>query len=150
MKKITETSPATSFRPQTTSNGYKIYYDKASGEAVGIVYKNLVFLKVVSEREMNWYEAEAYCYLIDINDITAELCPVNYNSWREEFLDISKSLYVALKEIGAKNLDAYTWCAQRNSNEGCLQNFAIGDVCSYLKGCTLAYLRPVLVLDCFL
>lgn len=36
-------------KPNKASNGYGIYYDVNSGEVVGIVYKNIIFLKQTSK-----------------------------------------------------------------------------------------------------
>ncbi len=138
---------ATSLRPQITSNGYEIYYDEISGNVVGIVYRNLVFLKGVSERRMNWHDAVDYCKTIVINGITAELCPVDSDdSWEKEFYSISKSLYEALREIGAENLDTYTWCSEYSKDKAWLQYVGDSDVYTCLKdGCNFN-VRPVLVL----
>ncbi len=143
-----------------TSNGYEIYYDKASGEAVGIVHKNLVFLKTTSERRMDWYEAVEYCKTIVINGITAELCPVT-KDWYVEFTDIYCDLRQALKEIGAEKSDCCTWCCDCDSSKlrSCIekfypwskgyyawvQSFDNGNMCDDMKSGHYA-VRPVLVL----
>ena len=138
-------SSANGFRPRTTSNGYKIYYDKTSGEAVGIVYKKLVFLKAFSERKMNWYEAVEYCKTIVINGIVAELCPVMKN-WETEFRDIYCDLKQALKEIGAEKSDYCTWCSEKDDLNAWCQYFIRGNVYPSYKGYDSSYVRPVLVL----
>lgn len=143
-----------------TSNGYEIYYDEASGEAVGIVYNNLVFLKTVSERRMDWDDAAAYCKTIVINGITAELCPVTKN-WRSEISAVYSGLQRALKEIGAEKSDCCTWCCDCDSSKlhSCIetfypwskmyyawvQSFENGNVIDTRKHDSF-YVRPVLVL----
>lgn len=168
MKKVNETNSATNLCSRTTSNGYEIYNDETSGEAVGVVYKNLVFLKIVSESPMNWDNAVEYCKTVVINGITAELCPVDdYYSWMKEFDKISKDLYEALKEIGAEKLEHGTWCSGCEDKklygaqslypyrQGFLawvqsfvcidQSFVCGNVIDDSKSSNY-YVRPVLVL----
>lgn len=144
-----------------TSNGYEIYYDETNSEAVGIVYKNMVFLKDVSEREMDWDEAVEYCQKILINGIRAELCPVT-KDWYIEFTAIYLGLQQALKEIGAEKSDCCTWCCDCDSSNlrSCIekfypwsktwyawvQSFENGNMFEDLKSHNY-YVRPVLVLD---
>ncbi len=132
---------------EKTSNGYRIYYDKTSNDAVGIIYKNVVFLKETSEKKLNWDDAVTYCKTIVINGITSQLCPVDRN-WKTEFDSIAKDLYTALKEIGARRLDDWTWCSEySNTGYAWIQYFSDGYVYDYyLKGST-CYVRPVLILQ---
>lgn len=129
-----------------TSNGYEIYYDESSGNAVGIVYKNLVFLKTTSSEKINWYEAVKYCKTIIINGIVSELCPVA-EKWRKEFKSVSRDLYKALAEIGAENLDYTTWCSEHSGNNAGTQRFSDGYIDWSSKNINNYYVRPVLVLN---
>lgn len=133
--------------PQKTSNGYEIYYEESSGEAVGIVYNNIVFLKKSSGRLMTLFEADWYCKSIVINGVTSQLCPVD-DSWIGELKKIYRDLYQALTEIGAENLDHYTWCSKHpNANYAWIQRLSNGDTSYYGKS-NFRYVRPVLVLKC--
>lgn len=146
-------------KPEKTSNGYEIYYDINSGEAVGIVYKNIVFLKQTSKYLLYWTEAVEYCKSIIINGITSQLCPVD-DIWKEEFERNSQCLYDALKEIGAKHLNSDTWGTEYSCDHvwakyfhWCKENYAWGlcfldgNVDWYYKTSDRYYVRPVLVLD---
>lgn len=127
-----------------TSDDFEIYYDQASGEAVGIVYKNIVFLKHISEGSMKWNKAVAYCRTIVINGIKAQLCPVDEN-WRKELVKISKKLCLALKKIGAVHLDSWIWASEYSYEYACTQHLSSGSTGWNLKNYT-NYVRPVLVL----
>lgn len=131
--------------PQRTSNGYEIYYDEASGKAVGIVYKNRVFLKTTSSERINWHEAAEYCKSIIINGITSQFCPVDDN-WKKEFCNVYQNLYQALKEIGAENLDYSTWCSENGSSWAWIQDLSDGYVIFNHSKNLSCYVRPVLVL----
>lgn len=132
-------------RPQRTSNGYEIYYDEASGKAVGIVYKNRVFLKTTSSEKITWREAAEYCKSIIINGITSQFCPVDDN-WKKEFCNVYQNLYQALKEIGAENLDYSTeWCFENGSVWAWTQSLSDGSTDAYYKHYNY-YVRPVLIL----
>lgn len=131
---------------QKTSNGYEIYYDNSNGEAVGIVYKNLVFLKKTSQKKLDWYEAVEYCKTVIVNGIESQLCPAD-EDWREEFREIVKDLYEALHEIGAENLDDYTWSASvYNNSLAREQNLSDGSMSLDYKFKD-NYVRPVLDLE---
>ena len=134
-----------SFRQQKTLNGYEIYYDESSNEAVGIVYKNRVFLKTTSSERINWHEAAEYCKSIIINGITSQFCPVDDN-WKKEFCNVYQNLYQALKEIGAENLDYYTWCSEYDDTWAWTQRFSDGGVSYNFNKNLSYYVRPVLVL----
>lgn len=129
---------------EKTSDDFEIYYDQASGEAVGIVHKNIVFLKHVSDKDMSWNDAVAYCETVVINGIRAQLCPAGKN-WPTEFKKISKELWLALKEIGAEKLDYWTWASKYNGNYAWYQNFLSGGVGKDYKNLNF-YVRPVLLL----
>lgn len=132
-------------RPQKTSNGYEIYYDESSGEAVGIIYKNLVFLKKTSEKKLDWYDAVDYCKTVVINGMISELCPVSGN-WKQEFAKIHKDLYDALAEIGAKNLNYPTWSSSEfGKHYAWLQRLCDGYIYDFDRYGHF-YVRPVLVL----
>lgn len=130
---------------ERTSNGYEIYYDESNGEAVGIVYKNLVFLKSTSSQEINWYEAVEYCKTVVINGIQAQLCPVE-EELGEEFRGVAEDLYKALQEIGAENLDDWTWCSEYSYYYAWIQRFSDGSLYYYDKYDYTWSVRPVLVL----
>ncbi len=132
-------------KQEKTSNGYQIYYDETSGETVGVVYKNIVFLKHVSKKTMTWYEAAAYCKTIVINGITAQLCPVD-NSLQYEFENLSRGLYRALKEIGAVMLKYYSWAAEYSKYHAWYQGFSNGYIDKGSKSIDFFYVRPVLIL----
>lgn len=131
---------------EKTSDDLEIYYDQASGEAVGIVYKNIVFLKHISKAPMNWNKAVAYCKTIVINGIKAQLCPVDDN-WRAEFEKISKKLCHALEKIGAEKFDYFTWATELDNTWAWHQRFSNDGYVGYtnLKG-NSSYVRPVLIL----
>ena len=133
-----------SSRPKRTSNGYEIYYDENSNEAVGVVYNNLVFLKKSSGRRMTWFEVVDYCKSIVINGITSEICLVDA-TWPGELKKIYRDLCQALKEIGAENLDYFTWCSEYDSSNAWYQNLSDGYV-YYTSKSNFRYVRPVLVL----
>lgn len=99
---------------QKTSNGYEIYYDKKSGNAVGIVWTDFVFLKETSPRRLSFDEAWQYCNKILINGLRAEVFPVDecadWCDWCHS-LDL-EGLYMALAEIGAENLTEEFWCGE--------------------------------------
>lgn len=133
-------------RPQATSNGYPIYYDEASGEAAGIFYKNIVFLKNVSEKRLTWPEAVEYCKTIVINGVTAQLCPVS-NEREGEFKKVCRDLKTALAEIGAKELDTATWCTEVDRDSAWKLCFDNGHLSSASKEYGHpSYVRPVLLL----
>lgn len=129
---------------EKTSDDFEIYYDQGSGEAVGIVYKNIVFLKHISKGPMNWNKAVAYCKTIVINGIKAQLCPVDDN-WRAEFEKISKKLCLALEKIGAEHLDSWIWASEYSHNYAWVQYLSDGNTSMYSKY-SYSYVRPVLVL----
>lgn len=133
-------------KPKKTSNGYEIYYDERSNEVVGIVYKNRVFLKTTSSERINWHEAAEYCKSIIINGITSQFCPVDDN-WKKEFCNVYQNLYQALKEIGAENLDYYTWCSEYDDTWAWTQRFSDGGVSYNFNKNLSYYVRPVLVLN---
>ncbi len=115
-----------------TSGGYEIYYDKASGEAVGIVWDIFVFLKNVSDECMSQSEAEKYCKTIYVNGHQAALFEPEeclgavWCMWPQ--IDVKK-IGFALQEIGAENLDAFCWCASYPYDcKAWLVNFASGEV----------------------
>ncbi len=143
---LTSNQQNVSERKEKTSNGYQIYYDEATGKAVGIVYKNMVFLKNTSKKKLHWYDAAIYCKTVVINGITSRLCPAD-ESWKTEFKKIAGNLYKALLEIGAENLDDLTWAAECNANYAWSQSFGNGNVTSYGKTFYSGYVRPVLILD---
>lgn len=135
----------TSKRKEKTSNGYDIYYNKISGEAVGIVYQNIVFLKHISENPMSWYDAVSSCKEIVINGVKAQLCPVNTN-WRTELKIISEELCLALEEIGAEHLDCWIWASKFDSDYAWIQYLRDGKT-DYNFKLSNYYVRPVLVLE---
>lgn len=97
---------------------------------------------------MDWFEAVEYCKTVIVNGIESQLCPAD-EDWREEFREIVKDLYEALHEIGAENLDDYTWAS---SEDDCswawIQDFSGGgDVCRSYKVLFGNDVRPVLVLE---
>ncbi len=144
---IREALSSKSLKPkEKTSDDFEIYYDQASGEAVGIIYKNIVFLKHISKGPMNWNKAVAYCKTIVINGIRARLCPVDDN-WRAEFEKISKKLYHAFEKIGAEKLDYFTWASEYDDTWAWLQRFTDDGYVGYTnyKGSS-NYVRPVLLL----
>lgn len=131
-------------RKEKASNGYKIYYDESNGEAVGIVYKNLVFLKKTSSKEINWFDAVEYCKTFVINGITSQLCPMD--DIKYEFLMIAHGPYEALQEIGAEHLDCFTWCSENDNFVAWTQRFSDGKLFGYEHKHFNNYVRPVLVL----
>lgn len=132
-------------RPEKTSNGFEIYYDEETGEAVGIVYEGIVHLKRTSPVVMNWWDAVNYCKTVVINGIRSELCPVN-DTWLEEFESIHKALYQAFDEIGAENLNYASWCAEFSISHAWYQSFGNGTISNgYAKNYNY-YVRPVLIL----
>ncbi len=133
-------------RKEKTSNGYQIYYDEASGEAVGIVYKNMVFLKNTSEKKLHWYDAAIYCKTVVINGITSQLCPAD-ESWKTEFKRIARGVYKALLEIGAEKLDCLTWASEYNAKCAWYQRFSDGLIYNFYCKDNYNYVRPVLILD---
>lgn len=131
---------------EKTSNGYRIYYDKTSNDAVGIIYKNMVFLKETSEKKLNWDDAVKYCKTVVLNGITSQLCPVDRN-WKTELNSIAKGLYTALKEIGARRLDDWTWCSEYSYYYAWGQYFSNGSMFYGGKTNYSSYVRPVLILQ---
>ena len=130
---------------EKTYDDFETYYDQVNGEAVGIVYKNIVFLKKVTRDPLNWNEAVAYCKTIEINGIKARLCPVDDN-WQTEFKMISKELYLALEKIGAEKLDYDTWASERSYKSAWSQRFSNGNVYTNHNKAISFYVRPVLLL----
>lgn len=132
-----------------TDTAFEVYRDEVSGEAVGIVYRDLVFLKGTSPQKLNWQEAQSYCKTVVVNGITAELCPAS-RDWKQEFHHLSEDLYLALREIGAEHPDATTWCAEYASEGMRLyawyQNFCTGQISNGCKVDYKFYVRPVLPL----
>ena len=134
-----------SSRPKRTSNGYEIYYDESSGQPVGIVYNNVVFLRTISEVPITWSEVAEYCKSIIINGIVSELCPVDA-TWPGELKKISQDLYQALTEIGAGYLDHYTWCSEISHINACKWRLSDGSISLNFRTGSRSYVRPVLVL----
>lgn len=141
-----ETTPAVKPRRQT-SNGYPIYYDNDTGEAVGIIYKNMVFLASASAKKISWYDGLEYCKTIIINGITAQLCPIT-KQWINEFKGLCFDLREALLGIGADKeaLNAATWCEAKDKNDAWKLSFNNGHISrAYIEG-NLSYVRPILIL----
>lgn len=135
----------TVIRPEKISNGFEIYYDQISGEAVGIVYQGIVHLKKTSAKKMNWFDAKKYCQTVVINGITSQLFPIT-DDWKEEFPQVSKGWYDALCEIGADNPDEFTWCSEYSGIIAWYQTFNNGDIYYGNKLNGNLYVRPVLIL----
>ncbi len=133
-------------RKEKTSNGYQIYYDEAAGKAVGIVYKNMVFLKNTSKKKLHWYDAASYCKTVVVNGITSQLCPAD-ESWKTEFKRIARGVYKALVEIGAEKLDCLTWASEYNAKCAWYQRFSDGLIYNFYCKDNYNYVRPVLILD---
>lgn len=132
---------------EKTSNGYRIYYNEANGEAVGIVYKNLVFLKETSKKRMTWSDAVKYCEMVVINGITSQLCPVG-EEFRKEFKRDSREIYQALAEIGAKNLAYPIWGEAQNYRRYAW-TLSFGNGCIDVDSMFISfnYVRAVLILQ---
>jgi len=141
--------PAVEDRPQAkkTSNGYEIYYDKTSGEAVGIVYKHVVFLKHLSSRRMTWHRAYVYCKKIEVNGIVAEPFWTSNEDWITEFKEkLHTELCQALQEIGAKKPEACSWAGAYDLDNAWRMDFQTGNIDYRAKYKQEAYIRPVLFL----
>ena len=134
-------------RNDGAGKAFDVYRNEVSGEAVGIAFGDLVFLKETSPQKLSWKEAQAYCETVVVNGITAELCSAN-RDWEKEFSHFSKDLYSALRRIGAEHPDSTTWCAEYVSEGTCwyawYQNFCTGQISNGCKVDYKFYVRPVL------
>lgn len=130
--------------PKKTSNGFEIYFDEETGEAVGIIHNGIVHLKKTSPKPMSWYQALLYCETVVINGIRSELCPADL-AWTKEFRRIYVDLDIALEEIGGENLDETVWCKSCSEVFAGTQCFFDGYVGASDKT-LIGYVRPVLVL----
>lgn len=141
-----EKVPAAKPRRQT-SNGYPIYFDETTGEAVGIMYGNMVFLTAASEKKMSWDQAVEYCKTIVINGITAQLCPIA-EKWMDDFKMRCPDLREALLRIGADKeaLNSATWCEAKDKNDAWKLSFNNGCISRAYRDGFYAFARPVLIL----
>lgn len=135
-----------SVKQEKTCNGFDIYRDEATGEALGIVWGDFVILKKTSEEKLDWHDAEAYCQTVVVNGIVSELFPI-LPTEKEGPSEETKAPAAALAEIGAVNLDSPTWCQSYNGPAPEIYAWYLQFGARLSNGCKFDYrffVRPVL------